>query len=119
LSSLRQAGVEITLKDAMPDILLWNPATDWLWVIEAVTSDGEVDTHKFNQLTVLANRSGKAGVGFTTAYLTWRDAARRQSQYKNIAPNTYIWMTEDPSKQLHVLEMLFLINNGTWKLDHD
>ena len=104
--SLREAGIQITLADAMPDVLLWNPSTDQLWAIEAVTSDGEVDIHKFNQLSFLAQRFGKPAIGFTTAYLTWKDAAKRQGQYKNIAPDTFIWIAEDPSKQLPVLAML-------------
>lgn len=29
--------------------LLWNRATDHLWVIEAVTSDGEVDMPRFKR----------------------------------------------------------------------
>lgn len=119
VASLSQAGLTIGLGDAMPDLLLWNPSTDHLWVVEAVTSDGEVDTHKFNQLTELASRSGKAGIGFTTAYITWKDAARRQSQYKNIAPNTYIWIVEDPSKHLHVLEMLALTEPGFGEFSED
>ncbi len=96
--NLYRAGIEIGLKDSMPDVLLWNPETDRLWVIEAVTSDGEVDQHKVDNLTALAKRSGKAGIGFTTAYPTWALAARRQGKYKNIAPGTYIWIREDASK---------------------
>ena len=44
--SLFEADITITLDDSMPDVLLWNRKTDRLWVIEAVTSDGEVDQHK-------------------------------------------------------------------------
>lgn len=94
-----RAGIDIDLADSMPDVLLWNPRTDWLWVIEAVTSDGEVDHHKVANLIALAQRCGKAGIGFTTTYLTWKSAAARQGRYKNIAPGTYIWIQEDPSKQ--------------------
>lgn len=100
--TLGEAGIEITLEDAMPDVLLWNPDTDWLWVIEAVTSDGEVDNHKVNQVRRLANRCGKAGVGFTTAYRTWKEAASRQGSHGNIAVGTYIWIQADPAKQLLV-----------------
>jgi hypothetical protein len=74
---LYRAGIDLGLEDAMPDVLLWNPKTDHLWVIEAVTSDGEVDNHKVAQMEALARRSGKSGVGFTTAYQTWSAAARR------------------------------------------
>lgn len=93
-----RAGIDIGLADSMPDVLLWNPKTDHLWVIEAVTSDGEVDYHKVSNLTALAKRCDKAGIGFTTTYQSWSAAARRQGKYKNIAPGTYIWIQEDPSK---------------------
>lgn len=95
---LEDAGVTFDLGDAMPDLLLYNPKTDWLWVIEAVTSDGEVDHHKVTRVEQMRERLGKAGVGFTTAYRTWREAAARQGQMKNIDPGTYLWIAEDPSK---------------------
>ncbi len=97
-ATLAAAGIAIGIGDAMPDVLLCNDAEKLLWVIEAVTSDGEVDFHKLDQLTVLAERSGYKSVSFTTAYPTWRVAAARQGKYKNIAPGTFIWIAEDPSK---------------------
>jgi hypothetical protein len=100
--ALRKAGIAISLADSMPDILLWSKQADALWVIEAVTSDGEVDLHKVQNLKALAKRSGKANIGFTTAYLTWREAASRQGKNKNIAPGTYIWIREDGGKQFSV-----------------
>jgi len=101
-AAMKDAGVALTLEDAMPDALLWNPETDWLWVIEAVTSDGEVDLHKVAQMRKLAERCGKAGIGFTTTYRTWKEAAARQGTHQNIAPDTYIWIQGDPSKVLKV-----------------
>lgn len=97
-AELEAAGIRLTLADAMPDVLLWNPETDRLWVIEAVTSDGEVDLHKVNQLRSMAQRCGKAGVDFTTAYRTWREAAARQQRHQNIAIGTYVWIQSDPAK---------------------
>jgi hypothetical protein len=102
--SLAQAGIEFTLSDAMPDVLLWNPIDDKLWVIEAVTSDGEVDIHKLRQLTALATRAGKAEINFTTAYQTWKAAATRQTKYKNLPPGTYLWIMEDPTKHFLAIE---------------
>lgn len=100
--AMKEAGVELTLGDAMPDVLLWNPETDVLWVIEAVTSDGEVDITKVNKMTEFAQRYNKAGVGFTTTYLTWKDAAVRQSAHRNIAVGSFIWIQADPAKVLLV-----------------
>jgi hypothetical protein len=101
-AKLAEAGIELKLGDAMPDVLLWNPETDRLWVIEAVTSDGEVDLHKVKQLQTLATRSGKKGIDFTTAYRTWKDVAARQAAHQNIAVKTYIWIQADPAKHFHV-----------------
>ena len=78
--TMQKAGITIHLGDSMPDILLWNQKTDKTCVVEAVTSDGEVDRHKVGSLTRLAERSGKKAIGFTTAYMTWRDTATRQGK---------------------------------------
>src|SRR5690606_7890724 len=99
-AKMEEAGAVLTLADPMPDVLLWHPETEWPWVIEAVTSDGEVDAHKVNGMQAFAQRCGKAGVGFTTAYRTWREAAARQGAQRNIAVDTYIWIREDPAKHL-------------------
>lgn len=99
---LEYAGLTLQLNDSMPDVLLWNKKDDTLWVIEAVTSDGEVDIHKVENMKAFARRNGKKDVGFTTTYPTWSKAAERQRKYKNIAHDTYIWIQEDPSKNFYV-----------------
>jgi hypothetical protein len=99
---LKEADVSLTIEDAFPDVLLWNSETDWLWCIEAVTSDGEVDAHKVKQLTKLCERHGKKGIGFTTTFKTWRAAAARQGANKNLAIGSFMWIAEDPSRQFEV-----------------
>lgn len=106
-TSLLRAGMSLVLGDAMPDVLLWNRATDAIWVIEAVISDGEVDKHKVDHVHAFAERNGKTQVGFTTAYPTWKSAAQRQGKHKNIAPGTYIWIREDAAK--HFLAETFRV----------
>ncbi len=99
---LERAGLDITIHDAMPDVLLWDSVTDYLWVIEAVTSDGEVDVQKVESLRAFAYRNNKAGVGFTTTYPTWKKAAERQTAMKNLAGGTWMWIQEDPSRNIKV-----------------
>ena len=101
---LAEAGVTLTINDSMPDVLLWNRHSDYLWVIEAVTSDGEVDIHKMNSMNSFAQRNGKKGVGFTTTYPTWKKAAERQSVFKNLAGNAYFWISEDPSRVFKIFQ---------------
>lgn len=102
-AALREAGIELKADDSVPDVLLWNRVTGWLWVIEAVCSDGEVDIHKGENIRRMAERSGKAGVGFTTAYLDWKTAARRQTAMKNLAVDSFLWILEDGARQFRVL----------------
>lgn len=101
-SVLADVGVTITIHDSMPDILLLNHQNNYLWVIEAVTSDGEVDIHKMESMRAFASKNGKAGVGFTTTYPTWKKVAERQSKLKNLANGSYLWILEDPSRNIQI-----------------
>jgi hypothetical protein len=82
--------------------LLWNEESNELWCIEAVTSDGEVDSHKAEQLSRMANRCGKKRVGLTTTYRTWKAAASRQEANRNLATGSFVWIASDPSRQFEV-----------------
>ncbi|GKX51546.1 BsuBI/PstI family type II restriction endonuclease [Budvicia aquatica] len=99
---LAEAGVTITIDDPMPDVLLWNRQDNCLWVIEAVTSDGEVDIHKMQSMRAFALRNRKTNIGFTTTYPTWKKAAERQSTLKNLADSSYMWIQEDPSRNIEI-----------------
>lgn len=102
-SRLAKLDLELRLEDAMPDVLLVNRTTHAFWIIEAVTSDGEVDLQKVAHTSKFIRRAHKrAEIGFTTVYRSWREAAARQSQHKNLAPGTFLWILEDPSKQFRV-----------------
>lgn len=96
--NLSVAGLSFRADDPMPDVLLHNRETDEIWVIEAVTSDGEVDEQKVRRMCDFAARNGKDTVSFTTAYPSWKVAAERQTRNKNIAVSTYVWIREDASK---------------------
>ncbi len=95
---LADAGLGIERGDAFPDVLLWNPETDELWVIEAVVSDGEVDFHKVQRMNSYCERYGKSGVNYTTVYEDWTKCGRRQNRHRNIHPSSYLWIRNDPSK---------------------
>jgi hypothetical protein len=100
---LSRAGLTLGLSDPMPDVVLWEPETSSVWIVEAVTSDGEVDEQKFHAVESWLARHGKSLRGATTAYPSWRVAGGRQARHKNLAPNSHMWIVEDPSRQFHVL----------------
>jgi hypothetical protein len=99
-AKMAAADVTLTHEDAIPGALLCHPKTDQLCVIEAVKSDGEVGFLKVAQMERRTARCGKSGVGFTTIYRTWKDAAALQSAHVNVAAQTYIWIQSDPAKHL-------------------
>lgn len=101
LAVLKSFGIKFGgLTDVWPDAILYNKQSNSLWFIEAVTSDGEVDKHKLDGLHRICQNSEMNFGGATTTYPTWKKLAARQQKERNLEVNTYIWIKEDPEKQL-------------------
>lgn len=102
-AKLREAQLPTDALGAMPDALFWKPGASEFAVIEAVTSDGEVDQTKVESVTAMISKGHKAPIiHFVTAYRTWREAAARQGKHKNLAPGSWLWIMEDGSRRFHV-----------------
>ncbi len=100
---LASASTRYDALGAMPDALFHKPDTNEFAVIEAVTSDGEVDQHKVESVTAMLRKSHQDPIiHFVTAYRTWREAAARQGRHKNLAPGSWLWIMEDGSRRFHV-----------------
>lgn len=97
-----EIGLEITLADSWPDIVLYNKTNNSLWFIEAVTSDGEFDNYRLNRAKELCDSHNKNYAGATTVYRTWSETAKRQNKEKNLALDTYLWIEHDPTKVFQV-----------------
>ncbi|EGQ7650912.1 hypothetical protein EM59_016410 [Vibrio parahaemolyticus] len=97
---LLSAGIVFERNDRLPDVLFFNPKLDALWVVDAVTTDGEVDYARQQDFIAFAKRNGKKKIGFTTAYMTWKKAASRQAEMQNLAESSYLWVLEDASKNI-------------------
>ncbi|WP_281962630.1 BsuBI/PstI family type II restriction endonuclease, partial [Bacillus cereus] len=61
-----------SLADVWPDVILYNEEKNSLWFIEAVTSDGEVDSHKLKGFKSICKNSNKIFGGCTTTYSDWK-----------------------------------------------
>lgn len=105
-ASLARAGLSLRLGDPMPDLVLWHPESNAIWVVEAVTSDGEVDNQKVAALQAWLSRHNRSLTGATTAYPSWRVAAARQGRHKNLAPGTFMWIAEDPTRHFQAFAAL-------------
>lgn len=90
-AALDSAGIVFgQLTDVWPDAILYNESENSLCFIEAVTSDGEVDNHKYVGLSRICENSGKIFAGCTTTYETWKKLASRQQSENNLSVNSYI-----------------------------
>jgi len=102
---LAEAGIEIRLEDKMPDVILWDESRRYMWIIEAVTSDGEVDKAKVDNLISFAKRNNARHLGFTTTYKDWKTAGKRQGKHKNLVAHTYLWIEEDPGNNFYIKDL--------------
>jgi hypothetical protein len=90
------------LASRWPDAILVNSPQRAVWFIDAVTSDGEIDEQRAQDLRMWAEQKGYRVAGMTTAYANWKRAGSRQASRGNLATGTSIWIAEDGGKLLYV-----------------
>jgi hypothetical protein len=102
LSRLKSSGLELNLDTRYPDVIFGHLEKRKLWIIDAVTSDGEVDSVRLNEMSAWAGDAGWELAGATTAYETLAAYSGRQKKMTNIASGTYIWIAEIGGQLLHL-----------------
>jgi len=100
---LARAGLTLLPEDPIPDFVLWRPETGGIWIIEAVAQSNEVSQSKQLAIRSWLSRHGRVLDGVTTAYPTWKIAAKRQRRHKDLTPGSFLWVAEDPGRQFCVL----------------
>lgn len=81
----------------MPDVVVHYTKKDWLVLIEAVTSGGEISLARKEELTRIFGRS-RAGLVFVTTFLTRKEMVRFLGK---ISWETEVWIAESPSHMIH------------------
>ncbi len=99
---LEELDLKPDLSSRWPDVILANPQARQVWFVDAVTSDGEIDAVRMEDLKAWSNDKGWSVAGYTTAYERWADVARRQGATKNLAVETTFWIAEDGGKLFEV-----------------
>jgi hypothetical protein len=94
---LEQLGVPITTHDKLPDIILYEKAKNWLYLIEAVTSHGPVSHKRRFELEKLLENCTAERI-YISAFL---DFARFRRHSSNIAWETEVWIAELPEHMIH------------------
>jgi hypothetical protein len=94
---LVELGIPVTEHDKLPDIILYLPAKNWLYLIEAVTSHGPMSPKRILELNVML-KDCTVGKVFVTAFATFAEFRRHM---KNIAWETEVWVSEVPDHLIH------------------
>jgi len=90
--------------DELPDILAYDTAHNWLYLIEAVHSSGPMSEIRVHELKKLL-KNCKADLIFITAFLT-RNDFRKWSI--DIAWETEVWIADNPDHLIHFNGTKFL-----------
>ncbi|HEY7034641.1 MAG TPA: BsuBI/PstI family type II restriction endonuclease [Thermomicrobiales bacterium] len=94
---LAELGIPANQHDKLPDIILYDPSRDWLFLVEAVTSHGPVSPKRHEELSIMAAEC-RAGLIFITAFPDGRTFRR---QAADIAWRTDVWIATDPEHLIH------------------
>jgi len=103
---LEPLGLVPDLASRWADAMLINESARELWIVDAVTSDGEIDEVRAADFRKWAADRGWSIAGMTTAYETWARAAARQSAHFNLAVASTLWIAEDGGKLMGPIESL-------------
>jgi hypothetical protein len=98
VEKLRQLGVEITLHDKMPDVVLYCEDKNWLYFIESVTSVGPMEPKRIKEIEEMTV-GVKAGKIYVTAFLNFK-TFKKFSEL--LAWETEVWIADMPDHMIHL-----------------
>lgn len=96
-ADLANIGVPVTKHDKLPDVVLYDSAKNWLFLVEAVTSHGPVSPKRHLELEELLEACD-AGRVYVSAFPSFREFKKHAA---DIAWETEVWVAEFPEHLLH------------------
>ncbi len=94
---LESLGIPIDQHSKLPDVVIYDHARCWLFLIEAVTSHGPVSPKRIHELEDLL-KNCKEGKIYVTAF---PDMAEFKKHSANIAWETEVWLMDMPDHMIH------------------
>ena len=99
-----QLGLKVEEHGKMPDVVLWQESSNWLVLVESVTSHGPVDSKRHIELSELfASASGDKV--YISAFPDKRTFARFAL---DVAWETEVWVADNPTHMVHFNGSKFL-----------
>jgi hypothetical protein len=96
-SKLENLGFYKLSNDELPDIIAFNPAKNWLYLIEVVYSSGPMSEERVLELKKML-KNCKAELIFITAFISRSDFKKWSAE---IAWETEIWNADHPDHMVH------------------
>lgn len=94
---LTKLNVPVTAHDKLPDIVLYWPERNWIFLIEAVTSHGPVSPKRHREIETMLKACPAERV-YVTAFL---DVQAFRKYAGDIAWETEVWIVETPDHMIH------------------
>jgi len=97
IEELAKLNILVSEHDKLPDIILYSPAQNWLYLIEVVTSHGPMTPKRVIELNEML-RNCQTGRIFITAFPSF---AEFRKHMRNIAWETEVWIAEVAEHLIH------------------
>lgn len=94
---LAKVGFPANKHNKLPDIVLYSPKKNWLFLIEVVTSHGPVSPKRYRELEKMLAKSS-AGHVYVSVFPDFREFSRHT---RNTAWETEAWIAEAPDHLIH------------------
>jgi hypothetical protein len=95
--TLEELGIPIDQHSKLPDVVIYDPTRNWLFLIEAVTSHGPVSPKRIVELEELL-KNCEVGKVYVTAF---PDMAEFKKHSNKIAWETEVWLMDIPDHMIH------------------
>ena len=94
---LERLGVHLSRHGKIPDVILYDPERNWLFLVEAVSSQGPIDAKRREELQEMC-RGSKAGLVYVTAFI---DRETMKRFITEISWETEVWVADSPDHLIH------------------
>ena len=94
---LGRLGVHLDRHGKIPDVILYDPRRNWLFLVEAVSSQGPIDAKRREELQAMCSGS-KAGLVYVTAFI---DRETMKRFITEISWETEVWVADSPDHLIH------------------
>lgn len=94
---LEELNIPITQHSKLPDVIIYDRAKNWLFLIEAVTSHGPVTPKRVIEIEEFL-KDCKAGKVYVSAFPDFAEFKKHSSE---IAWETEVWLVEAPDHMIH------------------